>query len=111
MTDLEPVEPGAILPRGARPVFPSDRWPSSRLSRGRTIVASGIRALTRGPLPSVSALAVTAVAAAKAAGIAARTVREIGASGREVVGRTPGMPAPDVTFQVTWTRVEVWWRW
>jgi hypothetical protein len=105
-------------PCGGRRGFPG--WHSSagsimavaaRLSRSRTIVASGIPALTRGPLLSVSALAVTAVAAAKAAGMAARTAEENGAPGPEVIGRTPGTPAPDVTFKGTWTRVEMWWRW
>jgi hypothetical protein len=112
MTDLEPVEPGAILPRGARPVLPAGRWPAAGLSRSRTIVASGIRALTRGPLLPVSALTVTVVAAAKAAGMAARLARRTGAPvGAEVTGDLPGTAAPDATLQVSWTHVEMRWRW
>ena len=112
MTDLEPVEPDAILPRGARPVLPPDRRPATGPSRSRTVVATGIRALTSGPLLSVSALTVTAVAAARAAGMVARLARRTGApAGSEVVGRIPGAPAPDATLQVSWTHVEVRWRW
>ena len=112
MTDLEPVEPDAVLPRGAPPVVPADRWPVTGPSRSRTIVASGIRALTRGPLLSVSALTVTAVAAAKAAGTVARLARSTGAPvGPETIGRTPGAPAPVPTLYVSWTHVEVRWRW
>ena len=112
MTDLEPVEPDAVLPRGARPVVPPDRSPATGLSRSRTIVATGIRVLTSGPLLSVSALTVTAVAAARAAGMVARLVRSTGApAGPEVVGRIPGAPAADATLQVSWTHVEVRWRW
>ena len=73
MTDLEPVEPGAVLPRGARIDLPPGPWPAAGSWRRRTIVTSGIRALTsRGPVLSVSALTVTAVVAAKVAGLAAR---------------------------------------
>jgi hypothetical protein len=112
VTDLEPVEPGALLPRGTRAVLPPDRWPAAGLSTSRTIVASGIRALTKGPLLSVSALAVMAVATAKAAGMAARMTKWNGAPvGPEVIGRTPGAPAPDATLQVSWTHVEMRWRW
>ena len=112
MTDLEPVEPDAVLPRGARSAVPADRWPVTGPSRSRTIVASGIRALTRGPLLSVSALTVTAVVAAKVAGLAARMAGWNRAPvGPEVVGRIPGAPAPDVTLQVSWTHVEMRWRW
>ena len=109
MTDLEP---GAILPRGAGHVLPPDRWPVPGPPRTRTIVASGIRALTRGPVLSVSALTVVAVAAARAAGMAARTARRNGAPVRpEVVGRTEGTAVPDATLRVSWTHVEVRWRW
>ena len=112
MTDLEPVEPGGILPRGAGPVLPADRWPAAGLSRSRTVVASALRALTRGPVLSVSALTVTAVVAAKVAGLAARMAGWNRAPvGPEVVGRIPGLPAPDATLQVSWTHVEVRWHW
>ena len=111
MTDLEPVEPDVILPRGARPVRLPDRWPAAGLSRSRAIVASGIRALTRGPLRFASALTLTAVAAAKAAGMAARMAQWTGAPvGPEVIGRIPAAPAPPATLQVSWTHVEVRWR-
>ena len=112
MTDLEPVEPGAVLPRSARIDLLPERWPTAGSSRGRTIVTSGIRALTsRGPVLSVSALTVTAVVAAKVAGSAARMAGWNRAPvGPEVVGRIPGAPAPDVTLQVSWTHVEMRWR-
>ena len=112
MTDLEPVEPDVILPRGARPVRLPDRWPAAGLSRSRAIVASGIRALTRGPTLSASALTFTAVAAAKAAGMAARMARRDGAPVEpEVAGRVPGAPPPVPTLQVSWTHVEMRWHW
>ena len=113
MTDLEPVEPDAVLPRGARIDLPPERWPAAGSWRRRTIVTSGIRALTsRGPVLSVPALTVTAVVAAKVAGLAARMAGWNRAPvGPEVVGRIPGAPAPDVTLQVSWTHVEMRWRW
>jgi hypothetical protein len=112
MTDLEPVEPGAVLPRGARVDLRPGRWPTTGSSTARTIVTSGIRALTsRGPVLSVSALTVTAVVAAKVAGLAARMAGwDRAPVGPEVVGRIPGGPAPDVTVQVSWTHVEMRWR-
>ncbi|MGY1679267.1 hypothetical protein [Geodermatophilus sp. SYSU D01176] len=112
MTDLEPVEPDAILARGARPVVPSGRRAVAGSTRGRGIVASGIRALASGPLLSASALTVTAVAAAKAVEIAARVAGWSRAPVRpEVIGRAPTAPAPPPTLQVSWTHVEVRWRW
>lgn len=113
MTDLEPVEPDAVLPRGARSDLPPQRWSTAGWSRRRTIVASGIRALAgRGPVRAVSALAVTAVVAAEVAGLAARTAGWNRAPvGPEAVGRIPGAPAADVTLQISWTHVEVRWRW
>ena len=108
MSDLEPVEPDVILPRGARPVRLPDRWPAAGLSRSRAIVASGIRALTRGPILSASALTFTAVAA----GMAARMARRDGAPVEpEVAGRVPGAPPPVPTLQVSWTHVEMRWHW
>lgn len=115
MTDLEPVEPvepDAVLARGARPVVRAGREPVAPSSRGRRLVASGIRALTSGPLLSASALTVTAVAAAKALEIAARMAGWHGAPvGRDVVDRVPSVPAPPPALQVSWTHVEVRWRW
>jgi hypothetical protein len=52
------------------------------------------------------------VVAAKVAGLAARMAGWNRAPvGPEVVGRIPGAPAPDVTLQVSWTHVEMRWRW
>jgi hypothetical protein len=60
---------------------------------------------------SVSALAVTASAAAKAAGMAARMASEYGAPGAEVIGRTPGDACSGRDVPGPWTRVEMSWRW
>ncbi len=112
MTDLEPVEPDAILARGARPVVREGREPVAGSSRGRRLVAAGIRALTSGPLLSASALTVTAVAAAKAVEMAVRVAVWSGAPvGPEVIGRVPAAPTPPPTLQVSWTHVEVRWHW
>ena len=116
MTDLEPVEPDAVLPGAARPVALPQARPAAG-SRSRTIVAAGIRALTSGSLLPVAALTVTAVTAARAAAAIARLARGDGMpAGPGVVGRVPGAPAPGATsqvstLQVSWTQVEVRWRW
>ncbi|MBM7809020.1 hypothetical protein JOD57_004857 [Geodermatophilus bullaregiensis] len=112
MTDLEPVEPDAVLPRAARPVV----HPAAGSSGSRAVVAAGIRALAGGPLLPVAALAVTAVTAARVAAAIARLARgHATPAGPAVVGRVPGAPAPGATqvstLQVSWTQVEVRWRW
>jgi hypothetical protein len=112
MTDLEPVQPSAILPRDAGRVVPRGPWAAVSLSRTRTIVASRIRALGAGPLLPVSALAVAAIAAARAVERAARVARpSAGTVGPEVIGRIPGEPASGAMLQVAWTHVEMRWRW
>ena len=104
MTDLEPVEPGAVVRRGAGRVVVPQRWPAARSPRPRTIVASGIRALATAPLLPVAALAVTAAAAVEAAVRVARLSREDARPG----GRDAGDRGPASTWvHVSWTHVEI----
>jgi hypothetical protein len=108
MADLEVVEPGAILPRRERAAVAPGLWAAAGLFRGRTLVASGRRILTAGPLLPVSMIAVAAVAAAKAAG---RLARMTGANsepvGSQAVGRPLAAPAQGARLQVSWSYVEV----
>ncbi len=111
MTGIEPVEPDAILPRGCafrpRPgPVAAPGCPGGAGSSPRGFVPSPKDTVSR------SALAFTAVAAAKAAGTAVRMVKANGAPvGPEVVGRIREAPALDATLEVSWTRVEMRWRW
>ena len=109
MADLEPVEPSdAILPRRERPVVGQGLWAAAGHSRGRTLIASGRRILTAGPLVPVSMLTVWTVAAAKAV----RRVACMAGANREpvmsqAVGRPLAAPARGARLQVSWTYVEV----
>lgn len=102
MTDLEPVEPSAILPRGgAVPPQGGAGHPARR-----AIVATARRVLGGGPLLPASVLAVAAVAAARAAERLARTAVPPRGEG---IGDL-GAPVRNATLQVTWSYVEVRWR-
>ena len=107
MSDLEPVEPGAVVRRGAGRAVVPERWPATGRPRSRALVAARVRALTTELLP-VAALAVTAVTAARAAVRAVGTTRRDGRpDGRVLSGRDPASPAPAATVQVSWTHVEI----
>jgi hypothetical protein len=108
MTDLEPVRPRATVLRGARRVVVPDRWSAVASSGSRALVASRLRALATGPLLPVSALAVTAAAAARAVTRVARQTRWSERIGREVRDRSPGPLVPGATLQVSWTHLEIW---
>ena len=104
MTDLEPVPPGAVVHRAPGRVVVPERWPAARWPGPRTLVASGVRALTTRPLLPVAALAVTAVAAVEAAVRVARLSRWDGRpGGPDAGGRGPG----PTWVQVSWTHVEI----
>ena len=99
MTDQQPVEPDAIIGRdgtavpGGRGVAPQP-LPS--------LVPALARLALAGPLLTASAVALTAVAAAKAVELAGRVAgQRVGAAVVEQV--LPGR------LEVTWTRVEVRW--
>ncbi len=110
MTGLERAEPGALVLRDATSVVPPPPW-AARLAKSRMIVASGMHALTTGPLLPASALAVAAWAAAKAAARAAgRGESPRGRAMPGSVGRVPGPVAPGARLEVSWTHVEVRWR-
>ena len=110
MTEVEPVEPGAIVLRDATGVVPPSHRAGGR-ARRRMIVASGVRALTTSPLLPASAVAVAAWVAARAvAGAADRGRAARGPIPADAIGRVLNPVAPRATLEVSWTHVEVRWR-
>ena len=101
MTDLEPVEPSAVLPRGGGPVT---LWAGAGLPARRAIAATARRVLASGPLLPASMLAVAAVAAARAAERIARTA--LWPAGGEAIDCL--VPSTRIAvLRVSWTYVEV----
>ena len=111
MTEHEPIEPSAILARdgtlipyrsglsGAVPAAPRNAAP-------RNAVSEFVQAASSGPLLAAKALAVTAVAAAKAAEMAGRMAWHVAQGAFD--GSRPGRP-PGGGVEVTWTHVEIRW--
>jgi hypothetical protein len=101
MTEQQPVEPDAIIERDGTAVGgPRDH--STALQPRSSLVPALARVALAGPLLAASAVALTAVAAAKAVELAGRVAgQRVGAAVVEQV--LPGR------LEVTWTRVEVRW--
>jgi hypothetical protein len=107
MRDVDPDGPGAIVLRDATTVVAPSQLEAER-GRRRMIVASGMRALTAGPLLPGSALAVAAwIAARVAAGAAGRRRAARGPVACYAVGRVLNPVAPRATLEISWTHVEV----
>ena len=101
MTEQQPVEPDAIIERDGTAVR-SPGGPGGALRPRSSLVPALARVALAGPLLTASAVALTAVAAAKAVELAGR-----------VAGQHVGAGAVQQAFpgrlEVTWTRVEVRW--
>ena len=101
MTEQQPIEPDAIIGRDGAAV-PGPRGHAAALQPRPSLVPALARVALAGPLLTASAVALTAVAAAKAVKLAGRVVgQRVGAAVVEQV--LPGR------LEVTWTRVEVRW--
>jgi hypothetical protein len=101
MTEQQPVEPDAIMERDGTAVR-GPRDPGAALQPRPSLVPALARVALAGPLFAASAVALTAVAAAKAVELAGRVAgQRVGAAVVEQV--LPGR------LEVTWTRVEVRW--
>ncbi len=101
MTEQQPVEPDEIIGRDGAAV-PSPGGPGGALQPLSSLVPALARVAFAGPLLTASAVALTAVAAAKAVELAGRVAgQRVGAAVVDQV--LPGR------LEVTVTRVEVRW--
>jgi hypothetical protein len=114
MIDDGPVEPSAIIVPSASRLPSPDRLPKA-LAQGlpatsRRLVPSLVRALTNGNVITASALAVTAITAARAAAIAGRLARPGGGPAwrraEDLVNRTAPTGGG---VHISWTHVEIRW--
>jgi hypothetical protein len=106
MTDQQPIEPDAIIGTDGAAV-PYRRAESlAPAIAPRALIPTMARVATAGPMLTLSALALTAVAAAKAVEMTGRMALQLAGSpartGAEI-GMVPGR------VEVTWTRVEIRW--
>ena len=106
MTDRQPVEPDAIIGMDGAAV------PYRRAEKvvppltPRALIPMMVRLATAGPLLTASALALTAVAAAKAMEMTGRMARQVAGSPAWTSAETGMVPGQ---VEVTWTRVEIRW--
>jgi hypothetical protein len=106
MTDEQSVEPDAILDRGGAAV-PYRRGGDNAAPRAsHTLIPTLARMATAGPVLTASALAISALAAAKAVEMAGRMAWQL--AGGPVAGGS-GTGAVPGRLEVTWTRVEIRW--
>jgi hypothetical protein len=105
MTDQRPVEPDAIVGRNGAAVPYRRAWDAApRVSR--TLVPTLARMAIAGPVLTASALAISALAAAKAVEKAGRMASQL--AGGPVTGGAETWAVPG-RLEVTWTRVEIRW--
>ena len=116
MSHGEPVEPSAVivpsasrLPSPKGPPEGPTRWQLSQPSTGRRLVPLMVRALTGGNLATLSALAVVAIAAARAAVLAGRPSWPGGGTVRRAAENPVHRTTPGGGVQISWTHVEVRW--
>ena len=101
MTDQRPVEPDAIVGRDGAAVPYRRPWDATPRA-SHTLIPTLARMATAGPVLTASALAISALAAAKAVEVAGRVARQ--RMGVDAVQQVfPG------GLEVTWTRIEVRW--
>ncbi len=106
MTDQQPVEPDAIVERGGA-VVPYQRAGDNAAPRAsHTLMPMLARMAAAGPVLTASALAISALAAAKAIEMAGRMAWRLGSG--PVVGGA-GTQAVPGRLEVTWARVEIRW--
>jgi hypothetical protein len=106
MTDQPPIEPDAIIGTdGAAIPYRRAENVATPLAP-RALIPMMARVATAGPMLTASALALTAVAAAKAVEMTGRMARQLAGSPagtRAEIGMVPGR------VEITWTRVEIRW--
>jgi hypothetical protein len=106
MTDQGPVEPDAIVGRDGAAVPYRRAWGNAAPRASQTLIPTLARMAIAGPVLTASALAISALAAAKAVEMAGRVVSEL--AGGPVAGGAGTWAAPG-RLEVTWTRVEIRW--
>jgi hypothetical protein len=110
MVDEEPVEPSAVVVRAPRRPVP-DRLPRLRAPAlpawRRRLVPSVVSGAAGGTVVTASALAVAAIAAARAVAIARRLAwPDVGPAAHDLLSRTA---PPGGSVQISWTHVEIRW--
>ena len=105
MTDQRPVEPDAIVGRdgAAVPYRPGD---AAARRASSTLIPTLARMVTAGPVLTASALAISALAAAKAVEMAGRAVSQLAGGPVDEDAGTWAVPG---RLEVSWTRVEIRW--
>lgn len=102
MSDEDPVEPSAILtPDGRR--IPYAARAEAVVPAPRGVLSRLTRAATAGPVLAASALALAAVAAAKAGELAGRMAWQA------ALGSSPAPPSVPGRVEISWTHVEIRW--
>ena len=106
MTDQRPIEPDAIVGRDGAAIPYRRAWDNAVPRASHTLIPTLARMATAGPVLTASALAISALAAAKAVEMAGRTASQL--AGGPVAGGAGTWVAPG-RLEVTWTRVEIRW--
>ena len=106
MTDQRPVEPDAIVGRSGAAVPYRRAWDDAAPRVSRTLIPTLARMAIAGPVLTASALAISALAAAKAVEKAGRMASQL--VGGPVTGGAETWAVPG-RLEVTWTRVEIRW--
>ena len=107
MTDQPPIEPDAIIGTDGAAIPYRRAEIVSRQLAPRALIPMMARVATAGPVLTASALALTAVAAAKAVEMTGRMARQLAGS---PAGSGAGVQMVPGRVEITWTRVEVRWH-
>ena len=105
MTDQQPVEPDAIVGRDGAAVPYQRGWDAAPRA-SRTLIPMLARMTIAGPVLAASALAISALAAAKAVEMAGRVASQLAGAPGDGGAGTWAVPG---RLEVTWTRVEIRW--
>ena len=106
MTDHGPVEPDAIVGKDGAAVPYRRAWNAAAPRASHTLIPTLARVAIAGPVLTASALAISALAAAKAVERAGRMASQL--AGGPVDGGAGTWAVPG-RLEVTWTRVEIRW--